>query len=114
MLRTKSDPQTTHAGPDYRLGLPGEQLDLAAGTAGTVEQIVEQLPCQQYRVREPHGDVTTSGPSRRGIPVQHFSESDLFTPVEAVDQRKGPGDGGLPAPTCRIGTPRACPVRSTT
>jgi hypothetical protein len=84
-----------HAGPDHDLGLPGEQLDLAAGAAGAVVQLVQQLRGQRYRVREPHGDVTTGGPPRHGMPIQHLT--DLFVPVQAVDQRDGRGDGGAAA-----------------
>ena len=43
----------------------------------------------------PHRDVTTSGPPGHRVPVQHLT--DLFVPVQAVDQRDGRGDGGAAA-----------------
>src|SRR6476469_8227558 len=73
MFRAQRDPETMHGGPDHDLGLPGEQLDLAAGAAGAVVQLVERLRGQRYRVREPDGDVAAGGPPRHGIPIQHLT-----------------------------------------
>src|SRR6478609_10115089 len=95
MFRAQRDPETMHGGPDHDLGLPGEQLDLAAGAAGAVVQLVEQLRSQWYRVREPDGDVAARWAPRHRMPIQYLA--DLFVPVEAVDQRDGCGDGGAAA-----------------
>ena len=95
VFRTERDPETTHTGPDHDLRLPGEQLDLAAGAADAVVQLVQQSRSQRHRVREPHGDVTASGPPGHGMPIQYLT--DLFVPVQAVDQRDGRGDGGAAA-----------------
>ena len=101
-----------HAGADHDLGLSGEQLDLVAGAAGAVVQLIEQLCSQWYRFGEPHGDVAAGGPPRHGMPIQHLT--DLLVAVQAVDQRDGRGNGGAAAALPDRHTPWACPVRSTT